>query len=253
VSGCDLREGTRVYSKHSSSCRRDGRGCGVGDRESRQIDEGRETERLDEFVPLTPTDPYIDFAFGLDGTAHGDSKRTSEPSVGTRLGYPSVSETLRRLESAIGPPTGADTAVDLIPMDFDRTLSELIPQLPSSGEGETQGRGKLSGSSLGWLPFQISTSKFPSLAPSPLWPTVTPVRDHPTLTDLDLGSSSLDAPVEALPRTPRVSVTVSGSGSMLGSVESASALANLGSAEIQEVFSGPRLFPDDDDVEDSMA
>lgn len=250
--GCDLREGTKVYSKHSSSYRRDGRGCGVGDRESRRIDEGGETERLDEFVPLTPTDSYIDFAFDLDGTANSDSKRAGEPFAGTRLGYPSVSETLRRLESAIGLPIGADTAVDLIPVEFDRALSESIPQLPSSEEGETQGRGRLGSSSLGWLPFQISTSKFPSLAPSPLWPTVASVRD-PTLTDLDLGSS-LDGPVEAMPRTPRVSVTVSGTGLVLGSVESASALTNLDSAEIQEVFSGPRLFPDDGSVEDdSMA
>ena len=242
VPGHDLREGTWVCSK-PSSCRRDGRGCGVSDWKSRRIDESGETERLDEFVPPTPTDPYIDFAFGLDGISCGDSKRTSEPSVADGFDYPSVSETLRRLESAIGLPTGAETTVNLIPMDFDVTISESIPQLPSSGEGETQGWGKLNNSSSSRLPFQFSTSKFPTLAPSSLWPVV---RDH-TLTDLDL-SSSLDAPVEAGPRTLRVSATVSGSGPASGSVEFVSALTNPGSAEIQEVFSGPRLFADDDCV-----
>jgi hypothetical protein len=247
----DLREGTRDCPE-PSSCHRDGRRSGVGDQESRRIDEGGETERLDEFVDLAPTDPYIDFAFGLDDTTYGDSKRMSEPSVAARLGDPSVSETLLRLESAIGLPTGAETTVDLIPMDFDATLSESILPLPSSGNGETRGWNKPSCGSLSWLPFQFSTSKFPTVAPSSLWPTVASSRSH-ALMGLDL-SSSLDAPVEARPRTPRVSATVSGSGLMSGSVESAPALTNPDSVEIQErVFSGPRLFPDDDDVEYGMA
>lgn len=241
----DLREGTRTCSM-SSSYRQDCGGCGVGDRKSRRI-EGGETERLDEFVHLAPMDPYIDFAFGLDGTTYGNSETTGEPSVAARPGYPSVSETLRRLESAIGLPTGADAAVDLIPADFDITPQESIPQLPSSEEGETQGWSKLSGSSPNRLPFQFSTSKFPTLAPSPLWPTATLARDY-ALTDLDLSSS-----LEAGPRTPRVSATVFGSGPAPGSIESASALTNLDSAEIQEkVFSGPCLFSNDDSVEYGM-
>jgi len=251
VSSRDPREGTRDSPK--PSCRQDDRGCGVGDRKSRRIDEDGETERLDGFVLPVSTDPYIDFALGLDGTTYEDSKKTGEPPIAARLGYPSVSETLRRLESAIGLPTGADTAVDLIPMDFNVTLLESVTRLPSSGEGETRGWGKPSGSSLSWLPFRSSTSKFPTLAPSSLWPEVAPARD-PALVDLDL-SSSLDAPVdEARPPTPRVSATVSGSGLISGSVESASALTNPGSVEIQEkVFSGPRLFPDDDGMEYGMA
>ena len=257
VEGCGLVS-SRGPGEGTGGCseppfRRDDRGCGVGDRKSRRIDEGGETERLDEFVLPVPTDPYIDFVLGLDDTTYGGSKRTSEPSVATRLGYPSASETLRRLESAIGLPTGADTVVDLIPMDFNATLSESVTRLPLSGEGEARGWGKPSGSSPSWLPFRSSISKFPTLAPYSLWPGVALARDH-ALMDLDL-SSSLDAPIdEDRSMTPRVSATVSGSGPMSGSVESASALTNPGSAEIQgEVFSGPRLFPDDDGMEYGMA
>ena len=72
--------------------------------------------------------------------------------------------------------------------------------------------------------------------------------------DLDL-SPSLDVLVdEARPLMPRVSATVSGSRPMSGFGESASALTNPDSAEIQEkVFSGPRHFPDDDGMEYGMA
>ena len=250
MSSRDHGEGTRDCSK--PACRRDDRGCGVGDRKSRQINEDGETERLDEFVLPPPMDPYIDFALGLDGMTCEDSKRASEPSIATRLGYPSVSETLRRLESAIGLPTGAETAVDLIPMDFNVTLSESDTRLPSSGEGGAQDWSKPSSSSLGWLPFRSSTSKFPIQVPSPLWPGVAPARDHHAPLDLDL-SLSLDAPAKARPLTPGVSATVSGSGLISGSVESASALTNPSPAEIREkVFSGPRLFPDDDGMEYGM-
>ena len=250
MSSCDHGEGTRDCSK--PACRRDNRGCGVDDRKSRRTDEDGEMERLDEFVLPPPTDPYIDFALGLDGTTCGDSKRAIEPSIATRLGYPSVSETLRRLESAIGLPIGAETAVDLIPMDFNVTLSESDTRLPSSGEGEARGWSKPSSSSLSWLPFRSSTSKFPTQVPSSLWPAVAPARDHHTPMDLDL-SLSLDVPAEARPLTPGVSATVSGSGLIPGSVESASALTNPGSVGIQEkVFSGPRLFPDDDGMEYGM-
>ena len=252
MSSHDPREGTRDCSTEPS-CRQDDRGCGVGDRKSRRIDEDGETECLDESVLPVSTDPYIDFALGLDGTTYEDTKRTGEPPIAARLGYPSVSETLRRLESVIGLPTGADMAADLIPMDSNVTLLEPVTRLPSSGEGETRGWGKPSSSSLGWLPFQSSTSKFPIQGSPSLWPKVAPARDH-ALMDLD-SSSPPDAPVdEARSLTPRVSATVSGSGLISGSVESASVLTNPGSVEIQEkVFSGPRLFPDDDGVECGMA
>lgn len=107
-------------------------------------------------------------------------------------------------------------------------------------------------SSLGRLLFQSLTSKFPTQAPSSLWPTVTPARDH-TPMDLDL-SSSLDAPVcEARPLTPRVSAIIPGSGPMSRLGEPAPALTDPDSAEIQEVFSGPRHFPDDDGMKYCMA
>ena len=73
---------------------------------------------------------------------------------------------------------------------------------------------------------------------------------------MDLDSSpSLDALVdEARPLMPRVSGIVSGSGPMSGFGESASALTNPDSAEIQEkVFSGPRHSPGDNGMEYGMA
>lgn len=227
--GRDLQEETGACP-NNPPCQRDDWGR----------DKGGETERLDNFVLPVSADSYVDFAFSLDDTAYNDSKRTSESSVTARLGYLPVSETLRRLEPAIGLPTSAETTVDLIPVDFDVILSGSTPQLRSSGEGETQGLGKLSSSSLSLLPFQLSASKFPTMVPSPLSLTGTLVRDH-ALTDLDLGSS-LGAPVEVMSRTSRVPAAVSGSELMLES-----ALTNSDSVAIQEkVFSGPSLFLDDD-------
>lgn len=251
VPGRDVQGGTRVCSKSSPS-RRVGWKSGVDDLEFRQIDGSGEPERVEEGLgfPDIPADPYIDFAFGLDGsttTNDDDPKRTSERSVAPRFGEPSVSETIHRLESVIGLPTGADTTVDVIPMDFDTVLSGLIPPLPSSGEGGIQCWGKLGKGSLSWLPLQLPpTSKFPALAAPTLSPTVTPARDL-AFTDLDLGSS-LGAPAEVGSRIPQVSTTVSGSTSTLGSAGSASGAANPDSAEIQ-VFSGPSLFLDDDGME----
>jgi len=246
VPGRDPRGGTRV-GPNLSPRRRDGWGCGVVDSKPRQIDEDGGRERLGEFVLPALADPYIDFAFGLDAKPHDDPKRTNEHPAAVGLDCPSVSETLHRLESAIGLPTGADATVELIPMDIDKTLSVSIPQLLSSGEGETQCWGLLNSSLLSHLPFQPSTSEFPSLAPS-LSPVVTTARDL-ALTDMGL-SSSLVVPIEVRPQTPWISATVSRSGLTLGYVESASALVDSDMAEVREkVFAGPSLFLDDDGME----
>ena len=242
--GCDLQGGISVHSE--SSRNRDGWGRGVDDLKSRWIDGGGETERLDGLVLSTaaPADPHVDFAFNLEGTTHNDDPKTiSEPSASdaARIDHPSTSETLRRLESAMGLPEGAGTTVELIPMDFDTTPSASTPQFFASGEGGTQCWGR--------LPFQSSSSKFPALVPSPLLSsTITSARELAS-TGLDLSSLS-EAPVEVRPRTPRVSVAVSGSGPTLGSVESVSALADPDSAEMRErIFSGPSLFLGDDGME----
>lgn len=249
VPGRDPREGTRAGSNLSPR-RRDGLGCGVSDSKPRQICEDGERERLSELVLPAPTDPYIDFAFSLDVTHYENPKRTNEPSAAVGLDYPSVSETLRHLGSTIGLPTGADATVDLIPMDIDKTLSASTPQLFSSGEGEAQRRGLLSNCPLSHLPFQPSTSGFPSLAPSSsLSPVMTAAR-NPALPDLDL-SSSLVAPIQVRPQTSLTPATVSGSGLALGYAKSASVLVDSDSAaEVPEkVFAGPSLFLDDDGME----
>jgi len=238
VPGRDVQGGTRVRSKLSSP-RSDNWKLGVDDLEFLQTGGGGEPERVEELGFPTPTDPYVDFAFGLDGsttTTNDDLKRTSEGSVVARFSEPSVLETIRSLESVIGLPTGASTTVDIVPMDFDTVLSGLIPPLPSSGEGEVQCWGRPS-----QLPFQLSpTSKFPTLAAPSLSSTVVPA-----FTDLDL-ISSLEASGS---RTPQVSTTVSGCGLTLGFVGSMSETANPDLAEIQGVFSGPNLFLDDDGME----
>ncbi|KAF9647159.1 hypothetical protein BDM02DRAFT_3117535 [Thelephora ganbajun] len=249
VPGHGNRDGKRVDLKPSP--RRGDWRCGVDEFKLRRINEGGERERFDGFVLSAPTDPYTDFAFDLDRTAHDDPQRTSGPSVAAGLDHPSVSETLRPLESAIGLHTGAETTVDLAPMDVDTTFSGPISKGISSREGEAQGCGQLSDSLPSLLPFQFSTSKLPAPASSLslLPPAVTAAYDL-ALMDLDLGSS-LETPAEVRPRpTPRISATVFGSGLTLGSVGPASTLISPGPAAIREkVFVGPSLFLGDDGME----
>lgn len=219
VSRGDLPEGTRVCPKPSTSSR-DDRACGVDDPEPQRIDEDGETGRRDGFALPVPADPYIDFVFSLDDTARGDPQRTTEPPVATQLDYPSVSETLRRLETAIGLPAGAGTTADMVLMNFDATLSKPNPQL-SSGGGEAQPWGKLSSSALSRFPFQQSTPKFQTPAPSSLPPTVLSASDR---VFTNLGSDPLvGVAAEAGSRT-----FSRGSGGMQG-----------------KVSSGPSLFLDD--------
>jgi len=249
VPGRGLQEGGTVDSNPSPS-RREGWECGVDDLEPRRISGGGETDRRDAFVLPAPTDPYIDFAFGLDGATHcDDPKRTNEPLVAIGLDHSSVSETLRRLESEIGPPTGVDATVDLIPMDIDAMLSVPVSYRLPSGEGETQRRGSPSDNPPNHLPFQPPTSNFPALAPySSSSPAVTTAHNL-VFRGPDL-SSSLEALVQARPQTPQISTTISGSELAVGSTEPASALVNLGSAEVQrKVIAGPRLFLYDDGME----
>jgi len=250
VPGRDVREGNGV-DLGSSPRRGDDWGCGVDDVESPRIGEGVETGLLGALVLPAPTDAYLDFAFGLDGSTHNDFERASGPLVVTGLYCPSVSETLRNLESAMGPPVGAGTNVDvdLAPMDVDAMLSASVPQRLLSGGGETQCRGSLSSSSLSLLPFHLSTSSPQGLGHSPSSSPVVTVGRNLALTCSD-SSLSPKTPVEVRPQTHRISVTVAGSGFAPGSVEpasAASALFNLGSTE--KVFAGPSLFLDDDGME----
>jgi len=223
---------------------RDDWDCGVDDFEH----EGGETERSGVLVLPAPMDPYLDFAFGLDGTTHDGLERTNGPRAATGLDYPSVSETLRHLESAMGLSTGADTNADPAPMDIDTILSTTIPQRLLSGFGETHCWGSLNSNSLSSLPFHLSTPEPQVLRVSSLSPVVTP-GGNLTLTYSNL-SLPPEAPVEVRPQTPRISVAVAGSGLTPGFVESVSGLTNPDSAEIREkVFAGPSLFPDDDGME----
>ena len=226
----DVRRGEGAGFEGSPHHSRDGWGCGV--------DEGGKTEHSDVFVLPAPADPYIDFAFDLDGATYEAPRMAAEPSVAVGLGHPSVSETLRCLESAMGLPTSADTTVGLAPMDVDAILSVSIPQRLLAGGGETRHGSPLNGSSSPRpLPFHLSTSKLPALAPPP------------SLTRSDL-SSLLKAPVEVGPQSPHISATVSGLGLPSGSAGSVSPLINPGSAEMQEkVFAGPSLFLDDGGME----
>ena len=217
VSRGGLPEGTRVCPKPSTSSR-DDRACGVDDPEPQRIDEDGRTERRDGFALPVPTDPIIDFVFSLDDTARGDPQRTTGPPIAAQLDHPSISETLRRLETAIGLSAGADTTVDLVLMDFEATLSNL--HLPSGG-GEAQPWGKLSSSAPSRLPFQRSTPKFQTPAPSSLPPTVLSASDR---VFTDVGSD------------PLVGVAA----------EAGSRTFSRGSEGMQEMApSGPSLFLDD--------
>ena len=223
--GCDVRGGRVNVGLKSSP--RDGRGCGVGNPELLRMDEVGETKPLGTFALSAPTDPYIDFASGLDGTTHLNHERRNEPLVATGPKYPSVSETLRHLESAMGQPTGAETDMDITPMNIDTTLSATAPQHLPSGEGGAQCSGLPSRSTSSLLPFHLSTSKFPSSLSSPT-----------------------KAPVEARPQAPRISATLPSSGSVAGPTEPVPASINLDLAEVREkVFAGPSLFLDDDGME----
>ena len=221
--------------------------CGVDGFEPPRMDEGGEPERPEVSVDPTPSEPYIDFAFGLDvATRDYDSPgRTIEPSVAIGLDYPSVSETLRRLESGMEPLTEADTNADITLMNIDTMLSALTQKRLSPAEGEVQCRDLPSSSSFKSLPFYL-----PTLAPSSSSsPMVTTSRDL-ALAHLDSGSS-LKAPVEVRPQTPQISATLSGLELELGSAdEPASMSIDLSSVEIQEkVFAGPNLFLNDDGME----
>ena len=221
----------------------------MGDFEPLRIDEGIETERDGVLVPSAPTDTYLDFAFGLDGATNDTSESADGPLANTGPNYPSVLETLRHLESAMGLSTDEDTNADPAPMNIDATPSRSIPRRLLSGYGETQCRGSLNISSLSPLPFYLSTSKPQVLGlPSPLSPVAT-ADSNLTLTYSN-STPSPKAPVEVRPQSPRISVTVSGLGLTPELVESVSGLTNLDSAEIQEkVFTGPSLFLDDDGME----
>ena len=239
VPGSDALEGQRV-----------GLGPGVvvvDDSEPLRVDEGGGAEGPGGFAHPASMDPYVDFAFGLDVTTRGygtSPGRTSRPLVPTMLDYPSTSETLRSLESAIGPPLDAETNADLTLVDVDAPfLIASTPQRLSPREGETQRRSLLSSGPLRPLPFHLST-----FATSPLLPVATTAHNL-ALTHLD-SNLSLKAPVEIRHQTPRIPATLSGSGLGLGSAKPAAALADLGSAKIQEkVFAGPSLFLDDDSME----
>ena len=253
VPGRGVREGKRV--RLGPSCRRDDLGCGVDDFEPLRmdVDEGGATERSDAFSRPAPTDPYTDFAFGLDVVTHDrcspGKTNESSASVPTGLDYPSTLETLRHLESTIGPPADADTSAEPTLMNVDTTfLTASTPQGLSRGEEETQCRGLPSTNSLNLLPFHLSTSKLQPLATSSSLPVATTAHNL-ALTHLDRGSS-LKTPVEIRPQVPRISATLSGSELALGSTEPASSLMKLDSVDIPEkVFAGPSLFLDDDGME----
>ena len=246
--GRSVREGKEVDLRPSPRSG-DDLECGVDGFEPLRINEGGETGRPGVLVLPTPTDPYLDFAFGLDGATHDNPERANGPLAVTGLDYPSVSETVRHLESAMGLLTEADTNADPAPMDIDAMLSTSIPQRLLSRDGETQCRGSLNSNPLSLLPFRLSTSKPQVLGlSSPLSPVVTAGRDR-ALTFSDSGLST-KSPVEVRPQTTRISVTVAGSGLTPGFVESVSGLTNLDSVEVQEkVFAGPNLFLDDDGME----
>lgn len=248
VPGRNVREGKGVDLGPSPRSRNDWE-CGVDDSEPLPTNEGGETKRPGVLVLPAPTDTYLDFAFGLDGTADEGSERANGPLAIAGLDYPSALETLHHLESAIGLPTEADTNADPAPMNIDATLSTSIPQRLLSGGAGTRCRSSLNTNSLSLLPFHLSTSKPQVMGlPSSLSPVVTAGRD---LALTYSGSSLLPkASVEVRPQTPRISVTVAGSALTPGFVESASGLTNPDSAEIQDkVFAGPSLFPDDGGME----
>ena len=246
VPGRDIQEG-KMVGLEPSRCRGDLE-CGVDGFEPLRMDEGGEPERPEVSVDPTPSEPYIDFAFGLDvATRDYDSPgRTKGPSVAIGLDYPSVSETLRRLESGMEPLTEADTNADITLMNIDTMLSALTQKRLSPAEGEAQCRDLPSNSSLKSLPFHL-----PALAhSSSSSPMVTTSRDL-ALAHLDSGSS-LKAPVEVRPQTPQISATLSGLELELGyrsADEPASMSIDLSSVEVQEVFTGPSLFLDDDGME----
>lgn len=244
--GRDIQEGKMVGLEPSR--RRGDLECGVDGFELLRMDESGEPERPEVSVDPTPSDPYIDFAFGLDvATRDYDSPgRTKGPSVAIGLDYPSVSETLRRLESGMEPLTEADTNADITLMNIDTMLSALTQKRLSPAEGEAQCRDLPSNSSFNSPPFHL-----PTLAhSSSLLPMVTTSRDL-ALAHLDSGSS-LKAPVEVRPQTPQISATLSGLELELGyrsADEPASMSIDLSSVEVQEVFTGPSLFLDDDGME----
>ncbi|KAF9790691.1 hypothetical protein BJ322DRAFT_1037931 [Thelephora terrestris] len=220
--------------------------CGVDGSTSQRIDEGGESRGFEDDAFFAPTDPYTEFVFGLDGTTRGDSKRTGE--AGTGAEHTSALETLRCLESAMGPPTGVDTTVDLVPMDIETYLSNSIPRRLSPGGGETRFCNQTGSNSLNVFPFQLSTLDFSTLPHPSLSPAVTAAHD-PASTTLGLGLS-LVTPARVMSPSPRPAAILSSSGMALGSADSASALVDLDSAEMEQerVIAGPRLFqPLDDD------
>jgi hypothetical protein len=237
--GIDLKLSPHLQDDYSE--------CVVGGFKPQQIFETVEPERFDEAAFRATTDPYVDFAFGLDGTIHDEPL----PSMVPELECPSALETLRHLESVIWPPTSSDTTADLIPIDLDATLLKPIPRHPSPGEWETRCGGPLNSNPLDLLPFKHSASSFSTLVlPAPSLSSATAVTTTPdrVSTNLDL-CSLLDT---VMPGTPLISATASVSGVSIGCAETASVLMNLGLAEGQEgVIAGPRLFQllDDDGME----
>ena len=248
VPGREVREGKGV-DLGPSPRRRDDWECGASDLEPLRINRGEGTGCPGgTFALPAPTDPYLDFALGLDGTTLDDSERTNGALVTTELDYPSVSETLRHLESTMGLPVGTGVGVDPTLMNPDAILSVSVPRL-RSGDGETQSRGLLGGTSLSQLPFYLSTSKPQILGYSFSSSSIVAADGGLTLTPPN-SSLSPKAPVEVIPQTPRISTTVSGSGLTWTprSVECVSAMTNLDSAKAQ-MFAGPSLFLGDDGME----
>ena len=245
--GLDDRGGERVDVDLELSPRRldDCLEYEIGSSKRRRTGGSAKQERFDEVAFRAPADPYTDFAVGLDGAAHGEPG----PLTDTGFGYSSALETLRRLESAMGPPTGAGTTADLFPMDPDAT-----PMCPSPSGGETQSLGKLGGNPLNPLPFRLQTSSLSTPAPPPpLFSSTAGVASPHSLasTNFDL-FSLLDTPTGVMLGTPQITVTIPGPGTIPECAETASVLMGLDPVDAkEEEIAGPRLFQllDDNDME----
>lgn len=218
--GADVDSELTRYRDDYSECR-------VGGSKSPWVSGGEESELFDDAAFHAPTDPYADFAFGLDDVTYGEVETTSGPLVATGLGYTSALETLRHLESAMEPLTSAG----LVPMNLDAALSKQMPGYLSPEPSS----------------FSTLVPPSPSLSPT--------VAGSATRNLVSMNSdlrSLLDTPIVVAPGTPRISRisgTVSSSGMMFELDKTVSALRNL--HPVEEEIAGPRLFQllDDDGME----